>query len=171
MEWWAPEGTSRRMGHFPCFFCPLFPCSYPSWTEVQCSSEQVMAVQPFEVSALCAASGSEKCSMSFKTCLPLAGPECTSKNLSLLVSKEKPKCLPCELSWFLVVAVDFYFFSFVRENISKVHPLVKNQKYMQLVQIKPFEWGKDRLCSPVFQFNHPKSTAWNTRYFRKKYSI
>lgn len=64
-----------------------------------------------------------------------------------------------------------FIFLFVMENISKVHQLVRNQKCMQLVQIKPSQWERDRLWSPVFQLNHPKSTAWNTSCFRKKYNI
>lgn len=129
MEQLAAEGTRRRMGHFSWFFfflCSLVQISVE--TEVESRSEQATAVQLFEKSwaAQCfvlplgvknapyLSKANPVCL--FETlqvlalCLVLAGPECISINLSLLVSEEKLKCLPCGSPWFLIVVEDFFFF-------------------------------------------------------------
>lgn len=186
MERQTAEGTSRRMGHFPCYFCPLFPCSLSSWTQVQSRSEQVMLCshlrKPKQISALC-------CLREWKMFHVLQNPSALLEPRSTgslvcpwLVQSVHPKiCLcwsqrrnqsacPVDCPDFSLLQLIFIFL-FVKENISKVHQLVRSQKCMQLVQMKTLNWGKDRLWSPVFQFNHLKSTAWNTRCFRKRYTI
>lgn len=173
-EWAAAEGTRRRMGRFPCpfFLCSLVQTSVE--TEVQSRSDQLSAVQLFEKSwaaqRFVLSLGVKSTRVLQKQTLSASLRACKywlSVRFWLVQSVYPKRCLcwtrksslPCGSSYLLIVVDGVLNFILMGNNI-KTDQLVRRQKCVQPLQIKPFQWEKVKLWFPGFQFDHPKSTRW-----------